>query len=249
LAQNQFRTLQQKFEAWGTPLPGGDRELVYAPLGTPEADDYLDDMALGANFATVNHLLINALVLEAFQQVFPGVHGQLVYFISHNIARKEIVDDRECWVHRKGATRAFPAGHHALKGTAFADTGHPILLPGNPRAGSVVMVTITEHHIMMPTRLQAGQLTFQIMNDTKHERDLQITGDGVDTSLLDPIDAGDNGELIITLHPGPYTATVLDGENGSPGIKLQFTAIPFRRPIVMVVFPCQPHSSSLNGGW
>ncbi|HMJ66959.1 MAG TPA: RtcB family protein, partial [Candidatus Binatia bacterium] len=69
LAQNQFRTLQKKFEAWGTPLPGGDRELVYAPLGTPEADDYLDDMALGANFATVNHLLINALVLEAFQEV------------------------------------------------------------------------------------------------------------------------------------------------------------------------------------
>jgi tRNA-splicing ligase RtcB len=140
LAQNQFRTLQKKFEAWGTPLPGGDRELVYAPLGTPEAEDYLDDMALGANFATVNHLLINALVLEAFQEVFPGVKGELVYFISHNIARKEIVKDRECWVHRKGATRAFPAGHHALKGTAFADTGHPILLPGNPRAGSVIMV-------------------------------------------------------------------------------------------------------------
>jgi len=140
LAQNQFRTLQKKFEAWGTPLPGGDRELVYAPLGTSEADDYLDDMALGANFATVNHLLINALVLEAFQEVFPGVKGDLVYFISHNIARKEIVGGQECWVHRKGATRAFPAGHHALKGTAFADTGHPILLPGNPRAGSVVMV-------------------------------------------------------------------------------------------------------------
>ena len=42
-----------------------------------------------ANFATVNHLLINSLVLEAFQEVLPGVTGQLVYFISHNIARKE----------------------------------------------------------------------------------------------------------------------------------------------------------------
>jgi len=140
LAAAQFRALQQKFETWGIPLPGGDRELVYAPLGTPEADDYLDDMALGANFATVNHLLINALVLEAFQEVLPGVAGQLVYFISHNIARKEVVDDRLAWVHRKGATRAFPAGHHALKNTPFAETGHPILLPGNPQAGSVVMV-------------------------------------------------------------------------------------------------------------
>ena len=140
LASGQFRALQQKFETWSIPLPGGDRELVYAPLGTPEADAYLDDMALGANFATVNHLLINALVLEAFQEVFPGVTGQLVYFISHNIARKEVVDEKLAWVHRKGATRAFPAGHHALKGTPFADTGHPILLPGNPQAGSVVMV-------------------------------------------------------------------------------------------------------------
>ncbi len=140
LAQGQFRALQQRFETWGIPLPGGDRELVYAPLGTPEANAYLDDMALGANFATVNHLLINALVLEAFQEILPGAHGQLVYFISHNIARREIVNNQPAWVHRKGATRAFPAGHHALKGTEFESTGHPILLPGNPQAGSVVMV-------------------------------------------------------------------------------------------------------------
>ncbi|HZZ70881.1 MAG TPA: RtcB family protein [Pirellulales bacterium] len=142
LAAGQFRELQQKFARWDIPLPGNDRELVYAPLGTIEANAYLDDMALGANFATINHLLINALVLEAFQSVFPGVRGELVYFISHNIARREIVDNRSCWVHRKGATRAFPAGHPALTNTPFAATGHPILLPGNPRDGSVVMVAL-----------------------------------------------------------------------------------------------------------
>lgn len=140
LASGQFKSLQRKFEDWGIPLPGSDRELVYAPLGTPEADAYLNDMALGANFATVNHLLINALVLEAFQQVIPGVTGRLVYFISHNIARKEVVNNQPQWVHRKGATRAFPARHPALHGTPFHSTGHPILLPGNPQAGSAVMV-------------------------------------------------------------------------------------------------------------
>ena len=140
LAIGQFRALQAMFERWNIPLPGNDKELVYAPLGTPEADTYLNDMALGANFATVNHLLINALVLEAFQEVFPGTTGKLVYFISHNIARKEIVDNRPAWVHRKGATRAFPAGHYSLHNTPFAETGHPILLPGNPQAGSSVMV-------------------------------------------------------------------------------------------------------------
>jgi tRNA-splicing ligase RtcB len=140
LAERQFKSLQQKFERWHIPLPGNDRQLVYAPLGTPEADRYLDDMALGANFATVNHLLINALVLEAFQEVIPGCRGELVYFISHNIARKEIWNNKPTWVHRKGATRAFPAQHHGLRGTPFYETGHPILLPGNPVSGSAVMV-------------------------------------------------------------------------------------------------------------
>ena len=140
LAMGQFKALQGKFDSWSIPFPGNDRELVYAPLGTEEANDYLDDMAMGANFATVNHMLINALVLEAFQEVLPGTTGSLVYFISHNIARKEILDNKPCWVHRKGATRALPAGHFALNDTPFAETGHPILLPGNPRDGSSVMV-------------------------------------------------------------------------------------------------------------
>ncbi len=140
LASGQFTHLQTKFKQWGIPMPAGDPQLVYAPLGSPEANDYLDDMALGANFATANHLLINALVLEAFQEVIPGTKGNLVYFISHNIARKEIIDNRPAWVHRKGATRAIPGGHFSLAGTPFAKTGHPILLPGNPRDGSAVMV-------------------------------------------------------------------------------------------------------------
>jgi tRNA-splicing ligase RtcB len=142
LAAGQFRALQGHFAKWDIPLPGNDRELVYAPLGTPEADAYIDDMSLGANFATVNHMLINALVLEAFAEVLPGTTGDLVYFISHNIARREVVNGRMAWVHRKGATRAFPGGHHALKGTPFETTGHPVLLPGNPREGSMVMVAV-----------------------------------------------------------------------------------------------------------
>lgn len=140
LAQGQFKDLEQKFDAWSTPYPAGDKKLVYAPLGTPEANAYIDDMSLGANFATVNHMLINALVLEAFQEVLPGATGKLVYFISHNIAREEIVGGKKSWVHRKGATRAVPGGHFSLAGTPFAESGHPILLPGNPRDGSVVMV-------------------------------------------------------------------------------------------------------------
>ncbi len=140
LATGQFQALEEQFERWKIPYPAGDKQLVYAPLGTTEADNYLNDMAMGANFATVNHLLINALVLEAFQEVMPGTQGELVYFISHNIAQKETIKGVPTWVHRKGATRALPAGHATLEHTPFANTGHPILLPGNPLSGSAVMV-------------------------------------------------------------------------------------------------------------
>jgi tRNA-splicing ligase RtcB len=142
LATMQFKTLEHHFRMRNIPFPGRDRQLVYAELGTSAADDYLDDMALGANFATVNHLLINALVVEAFDEVLPGAHANFVYFISHNIARRETLHGRPCWVHRKGATRAFPARHPALRGTPFHAFGHPILLPGDPQSGSAVMVAL-----------------------------------------------------------------------------------------------------------
>lgn len=143
LASHQFKTLKDRFKKTGRAFPGGDADLVYAEIGSPEAFDYLCDMAIGANFATVNHLLINQMVLEAFQQVLPGTQGGLVYFISHNIARQEAnASGIPEWVHRKGATRAMPAGHPELERTPFAETGHPILLPGNPRDGSAVMVAL-----------------------------------------------------------------------------------------------------------
>ncbi len=142
LAMGQFRAMTAAFKKQGRGFPGGDPQLVYAEVHSDAGREYLCDMAMGANFATVNHLLINQLVHESFQEVFPGVQSELVYFISHNIARQEPVDGTTQWVHRKGATRAFPAGHPQLARTPFAETGHPILLPGNPRDGSSVMVAL-----------------------------------------------------------------------------------------------------------
>lgn len=140
LAVNQFQTLQSYFRKCNIDFPSGEKELVYAEYGSREANDYLQDMALGANFATVNHMLINAIVLQAFQKILPGCTGDLVYFISHNVIRRELVNDTWMWVHRKGATRAFPAGHPELESTPYFQTGHPILLPGNCRDGSSIMV-------------------------------------------------------------------------------------------------------------
>lgn len=140
LAARHFKALEEHFRRWQIALPGNERELVYAPEDSPEGQAYLLDMSLGANFAVVNHLLINALVLEAIQEVIPGTKGELVHHISHNIGRKEIVEGRSRFVFRKGTTRALPAHHPLLKGGIYESTGHPILLPGNPQAGSYVMV-------------------------------------------------------------------------------------------------------------
>ncbi|MCA9401130.1 MAG: RtcB family protein [Candidatus Omnitrophica bacterium] len=183
LAKNQFQYLQGLFQKRKTPFPAGDKELVYAPIDSAEGKAYLDDMAIAGNFATVNHLLINALVLEAFQQVIPGVKGRLVYFISHNIARKEPIGQREYYVHRKGATRAFPAGHPGLANTPFAKTGHPILLPGNPRNGSAVMVAeagaakscFSVNHgagRIMGRRRAIRELNQQTVNDSFKDHDI-----------------------------------------------------------------------------
>lgn len=141
LAAAHFKGLEAHFARWGIPLPGGERELVYAPVDSHEGQAYLLDMYLGANFAVVNHLLINRYICDALTEVLgPQVDADLVYHVSHNIGREEIVEGHKRWVFRKGATRAFPDGHHALKGTPYELTGHPILLPGNPEAGSYIMV-------------------------------------------------------------------------------------------------------------
>jgi len=140
LATNQFKTLQGKFIQWDIPFPGDDRELVYVPRDSVEGQNYLADMNMAANFATVNHLLINKLIADAVRAVLPMAECNLVYYISHNMIREEVIEGRPKLVHRKGATRAYPAGHFSLTGTKYSDTGHPILLPGNPVDGSYVMV-------------------------------------------------------------------------------------------------------------
>jgi tRNA-splicing ligase RtcB len=109
---------------------------------TPESahyDDYLDAVAAGGNFAIVNRLVIFEEVAAAFEKVF-GEPLDLVYEISHNLVQAEHLPEfGDVWVHRKGATRAFPGGHPALAGTRWAGEGHPVLIPGSNRDWSYVL--------------------------------------------------------------------------------------------------------------
>ena len=110
----------------------GGAEAVYFEPGTPLYNGYRNAVAAGGNFAIANRLLIWQSVGEVFEKVF-GQEPEFVYEISHNLVQEEEAPTLggKAWIHRKGATRAFPAGHPMLKGTKWEKTGHPILIPGS----------------------------------------------------------------------------------------------------------------------
>lgn len=130
---------------YGISLP--DRELACAPLGTPEAEDYLAAMRAAANYAWANRQCIMHWTREAFHSVLgisPRELGMsLVYDVAHNIAKVETheVDGKKTKlvVHRKGATRAFPPGHPELP-DIYRHTGQPVLIPGDMGRASYVLL-------------------------------------------------------------------------------------------------------------
>jgi len=127
-----------------------DRQLACAPLGSPEARQYLGAMRAAANFAFANRQVLEAWTGEAFLRVLglsPGVLGLgRVYDVAHNIAKEEthVVGGpggptARLLVHRKGATRAFPPGHPELP-PAYRPIGQPVLIPGDMGRYSFVLV-------------------------------------------------------------------------------------------------------------
>jgi tRNA-splicing ligase RtcB len=116
-----------------------DIDLGYFTPDSRHYNDYLNAVAAGGNFAILNRLVIFEQVAEAFRKVF-NADLELVYEISHNLVQKEWHPDfGEVWVHRKGATRAFPAGYPGLKGTLWEETGHPVLIPGSNKDWSYIL--------------------------------------------------------------------------------------------------------------
>lgn len=107
---------------------------VWLDAESPLGRDYWNLHAMAANFAIANRLLIGEAVCEALEHVFGG-HASVYYEISHNLIQKEGGQ----FVARKGTTRAFPARHPALKGSAWEHTGHPILIPGSMETGSAIL--------------------------------------------------------------------------------------------------------------
>ncbi len=117
-------------------------EAVYFEPDDPNWTGYRNAVAAGANFAIANRLLIMEEVSRAFRKTF-GQEPELLYEISHNLAQLEPQPNGgQAWVHRKGATRALPAGHALLKGSRWEETGHPILIPGSMGDTSYILYAL-----------------------------------------------------------------------------------------------------------
>jgi tRNA-splicing ligase RtcB len=122
-------------------LKRGQMDLGYFRRESKGWSGYRNAVAAGGNFAIVNRLLIGRAVGSAFAETF-GAPAEMYYEISHNLVQEETHPDlfpRPVFVHRKGATRALPAGHPMLQGTRWASTGHPVLIPGSMGDRSYVL--------------------------------------------------------------------------------------------------------------
>ncbi|HLA78633.1 MAG TPA: RtcB family protein [Vicinamibacteria bacterium] len=136
LASYYFEKAQQELG-----LARGQMDLGYFEPSSRSWRSYKNAVAAGGNFAIVNRLMIGRQVSQAFAETF-GREARLVYEISHNLAQEEHhpdLFDFPVWIHRKGATRALPAGHPMLAGTPWAEAGHPVLIPGSMGDSSYVL--------------------------------------------------------------------------------------------------------------
>ncbi|WP_148882050.1 RtcB family protein [Thermococcus aciditolerans] len=144
VASDYLRVMEKANRKYGIPWP--DRELVSVPFQSEEGQRYFSAMKAAANFAWANRQMITHWVRESFEEVFKrkaeDMEMSIVYDVAHNIAKVEEheVDGKKVTVvvHRKGATRAFPAGHPDVP-RAYRDVGQPVLIPGSMGTASYVL--------------------------------------------------------------------------------------------------------------
>ena len=138
------RSFQQALQRYHLQLP--DRELVCAPLNTPEGEAYSGAMQAAANYAFANRQTLAHLAREAFEQVLAPAglpfHLRQVYDVAHNIGKIErhTIDGQSLvvCVHRKGATRAFAPGSDEVP-VDYREAGQPVLVPGSMGTASYVL--------------------------------------------------------------------------------------------------------------
>jgi tRNA-splicing ligase RtcB len=145
VCSDYVKSLQRAVQRYNIQLP--DRQLVCAPLNSPEGERYFGAMVGAANYAWANRQCMAHLARRSFEEVLAGKVRNFdlhtVYDVAHNIAKIEehVVDGKKMrlCVHRKGATRAFGPGHPAVS-PVYRQVGQPVLVPGDMGTASYVLV-------------------------------------------------------------------------------------------------------------
>jgi tRNA-splicing ligase RtcB len=145
ICTDYVKIFQGAAKKYGIRLP--DRELVCAPLDSPEGRAYEAAMKCAANYAFANRQVLAHFAREAFAEALrgraPNTHLHQVYDIAHNMGKTEehVIDGtrRRVCVHRKGATRAFGPGFNGIP-PEYRPIGQPVLVPGSMGTASWVLV-------------------------------------------------------------------------------------------------------------
>jgi len=145
VCSDYLRVMERAVYKYKIDLP--DRELACAPGTSDEAEDYYQAMACAVNYAFSNRQAITHWVRQSFERVFKrpadDLGLRLVYDVAHNIAKIEEhrvnSEKRRVWVHRKGATRAFPPGHKDVP-PDYRGVGQPVIIPGSMGTSSWLLV-------------------------------------------------------------------------------------------------------------
>ncbi len=145
ICSDYLRVMERAINKYNIKLP--DRELAACPSKSPEAEDYIPAMSAACNFAFVNRQMITHWSREAFSKVFQraadSLDMKIVYDVAHNVAKVESHkidgETKKVTVHRKGATRSFPPGHHDIP-AEYREVGQPVLIPGSMGTSSWVLI-------------------------------------------------------------------------------------------------------------
>ncbi|TXT58271.1 MAG: tRNA-splicing ligase RtcB [Promethearchaeota archaeon] len=138
---DSLRKIEKSMKKYNIKVP--DRELASVPANTREGEDYQSQMACAANFGFCNRQLITYWIRESFEKGFKSSRIQLVYDLCHNILKKEehkVAGQKKFLnIHRKGATRAFPAGHPKIP-SKYRPIGQPVIIPGTMGSASYLCI-------------------------------------------------------------------------------------------------------------
>ena len=141
IGTDYIQVLGRAAQKYGIKLP--QRELVCAPIYSQEGQDFYRAMVCGINCALANRQILGHLAREVFEDIFPGAKLSLIYDVSHNTCKieKHRVNnqEKELYVHRKGATRAFGPGKNELLPQRYSQVGQPVIIGGSMGSSSYIM--------------------------------------------------------------------------------------------------------------